>query len=162
NRVEVESRFRFSFLFEHDLVRPGFARRSVEWKVSRLGRLRAGGKPVSTFSDHALGDDFTLCRREAAIKRLAFICHVDKKLRWLEPLPASFGEIVAHLDEILHTHAVNVRNGSTGKRCKTEAENRTDIGFAHVGDDPLLDATRRFQRLNAEEPAFERGNIDVV
>jgi len=28
--VLVESAFRFSLLFEHDLFRPGFARRSVE------------------------------------------------------------------------------------------------------------------------------------
>src|SRR5215472_6485277 len=111
-RLKVESRFRLSILFEHDLV----------------------PKPVPTFRDHALGDGFTFCWREAAIKRLALVGHLDEKLRRLEPLPASFGEIVAHLDEILHTHAVNVRNSSTGKRCKTEAENRTDVGFAHVGD----------------------------
>ena len=34
-----------SFLFEHDLFRPSFARRSG---------LREGGKPVLTFRDHAL------------------------------------------------------------------------------------------------------------
>src|SRR5690348_18225205 len=63
-----------------------------------------------------------------SIKRLAFVRHVDEKLRRLESLPAGLGEIVAHLDKILHTHTVNVRNSSTGKRCKTEAENRTDVG----------------------------------
>src|SRR5690242_20269182 len=70
-----------------------------------------------------LGDGFTLCWREAAIKRLAFVCHIDEKLRRLESLPASFGEIVAHLDEGRHTHAVNVRNGAAGKRRKSETQN---------------------------------------
>jgi hypothetical protein len=40
-----ESSFRFSLLFEHDLFRPSFARRSG---------LREGGKSLSTFRDHAL------------------------------------------------------------------------------------------------------------
>src|SRR6516162_532676 len=111
-RSEVESRFRFSFLFEHDLVR----------------------KPVRTFRDHALGDGFTLCWREAAIKGLASVRHIDEKLRRLEPLAVSRGESVAHLDEILHTHAVNVRNGSPGKR----------------------------REANAEKPALDLGNVDVV
>src|SRR5262249_13137898 len=36
------------------LFRPGFARRSIKPHEVRWPRLRAGGKPVSTFRDHAL------------------------------------------------------------------------------------------------------------
>jgi hypothetical protein len=44
-------------LLEHDLFRPAFARRSIERADKELDRLRAGGKPVSTFRDHALKSD---------------------------------------------------------------------------------------------------------
>jgi Ala-tRNA(Pro) deacylase len=52
--ILVESAFRFSLLFEHDLFRPAFARRSIERNDKPVPGLRAGGKPVSTFRDHAL------------------------------------------------------------------------------------------------------------
>src|SRR6516165_10824958 len=93
----------------------------------------------SSFRDHALRDGFALCWREAAIKRLALVCQIEEKLRRLEPLPVSCGEIVEHLDEILHAHAVYVGDSSAGERRKSETENRTDIGFAHVGDHLVLD-----------------------
>src|SRR5262245_29216399 len=43
-----------SLLLEHDLFRPAFARRSIEPQGRLRQRLRAGGKPVPTFRDHAL------------------------------------------------------------------------------------------------------------
>jgi Ala-tRNA(Pro) deacylase len=52
--ILVESAFHFSLLFEHDLFRPAFARRSIERNDKPVPGLRAGGKPVSTFRDHAL------------------------------------------------------------------------------------------------------------
>jgi Ala-tRNA(Pro) deacylase len=61
--IPVESAFRFSVLFEHDLFRPAFARRSIKRSDDRLPGLCAGGKPASTlgsksegklFRDHAL------------------------------------------------------------------------------------------------------------
>jgi Ala-tRNA(Pro) deacylase len=52
--ILVESAFRFSLLFEHDLFRPAFARRSIERNDKPVPGLRAGGKPVSTFRDYAL------------------------------------------------------------------------------------------------------------
>ena len=39
---------------EHDLFRPAFARRSIKPDERKIGRLRAGGKPVST-PDHVWG-----------------------------------------------------------------------------------------------------------
>src|SRR6188474_1658730 len=38
---------------EHDLVRPAYARRSIDPHVRPVPGLRAGGKPASTFRDHA-------------------------------------------------------------------------------------------------------------
>jgi molybdate transport system substrate-binding protein len=49
---EPSSRFRL--LLEHDLFRPAFARRSFKPNDERCNGFRAGGKPVSTFRDHAL------------------------------------------------------------------------------------------------------------
>src|SRR4029077_11684260 len=109
-----------------------------------------------------LRDGFTLCWREAAIKRLALFRHVGEKLRRLESLPASFGEIVPRSDKSVPPNAVNVRNIPAGKRRKAEAENRTDIGLAHIGHDPILDIARRFKRLNAKQAAFDDGNRDVM
>src|SRR5947208_16531099 len=43
-----------AFLFEHDLFRPAFARRSIEQNDKPMSGLRAGGKPVPAFRDHAL------------------------------------------------------------------------------------------------------------
>jgi heme-degrading monooxygenase HmoA len=40
--------------FKHDLFRPAFARRSIERNDKPVPGLRAGGKPASTFRDHAL------------------------------------------------------------------------------------------------------------
>jgi hypothetical protein len=39
---------------EHDLFRPAFARRSIKPNDEPRQGLRAGGKPVLTFRDHAL------------------------------------------------------------------------------------------------------------
>src|SRR5437588_11071103 len=52
--ILVESAFHFSLLFEHDLFRPAFGRRSIERNDKPVPGLRAGGKPVATFRDHAL------------------------------------------------------------------------------------------------------------
>src|SRR5476649_644028 len=54
----MESEQGSSFLFEHDLFRPSFARRSG---------LREGGNPVPTFRDHALN------QRSAILTCCAFI-----------------------------------------------------------------------------------------
>jgi hypothetical protein len=48
------SHYAFNILFAHDLVRPAFARRSIERNDKPAPGLRAGGKPVPTFRDHAL------------------------------------------------------------------------------------------------------------
>src|SRR5262245_36304390 len=48
-----ESSSRSNFFLEHDLFRPAFARRSVAPNDGPCGGLRAGGKPVPTFRDHA-------------------------------------------------------------------------------------------------------------
>src|SRR5262249_61722796 len=42
---------------EHDLSRPASARRSIKPNDEPRKGLRAGGKPVPTFRDHALGTE---------------------------------------------------------------------------------------------------------
>ena len=65
-------------LFEPDLVRPAFARRSVNSNDKSLAGLRAGGKPVCTFRDHALNrhaharpqtPEWTVAERDIAAMR---------------------------------------------------------------------------------------------
>jgi len=53
-RAERHENFSSSFLFEHGLFRSAFARRSIKRQDKGLPGLRAGGKPVPTFPDHAL------------------------------------------------------------------------------------------------------------
>src|SRR5712671_3908953 len=55
-----EASSRSSLLVEHDLFRPAFARRSTKPLIALSPRLRAGGKRVSTFRDHALRLTFRL------------------------------------------------------------------------------------------------------
>ena len=50
----ILDRRQFTFLLAHDLFRPAFARRSIERADNEFSGLRAGGKPVPTFRDHAL------------------------------------------------------------------------------------------------------------
>src|ERR1700676_5251603 len=74
-----------------------------------------------------------LLRREAAVERLALRRHLLQEFRRGEAR-AVFGlELVAQRDEILRPHEVDIGQRAAGKRRKAEAEDRTDIGFAHVG-----------------------------
>jgi hypothetical protein len=57
--------------------------------VSRAAKYCAGCAVMK------LCDGFALFRREAAIKGLAPVRHFDEKLRRLEPLAASTGQIAA-------------------------------------------------------------------
>src|SRR5579863_880453 len=103
-----------------------------------------------------------LRRRKAAIERLAFFRHVVKELARLETLAAFLGESVAEIDKGFRSHAVDIGNGAAGERGKAEAEDRADVGFAHVGDDLLLDAPGGFERLDRQEPTLQNRNIDAV
>src|ERR1700730_11567425 len=52
-----------NLFMEHDLFRPAFARRSVKPNDEQYQGLRAGGKPVPTFRDHALEPPHVVCPR---------------------------------------------------------------------------------------------------
>jgi hypothetical protein len=53
---KIECAFALIFLFDHDFFRPAFARRSIKRDDKGAARLRAGGKPVSTFRHRALAN----------------------------------------------------------------------------------------------------------
>jgi hypothetical protein len=60
NGIGLNHHFTLACCLSIDLFRPGFARRSLERQDLRLARLRAGGKPVPTFRDHALKYNFAI------------------------------------------------------------------------------------------------------
>ena len=68
-------------LFEHDLFRPAFARRSFSPHAEVLPWLRACGKPASTFRDHAL---IKAAVHHAGILRNVAIRNrgADRRRRW--------------------------------------------------------------------------------
>jgi len=49
-----------------------------------------------------------------------------------------------------------------GERRKAEAEDRADIGFAHIGDHAFLDAARGFERLDRQQAVLEHFNVDRI
>jgi predicted TPR repeat methyltransferase len=55
--LRLNCHFALILLFERDLFRPAFARPSIKREDKGLAELRAGGKLVSTFRDHALMTD---------------------------------------------------------------------------------------------------------
>jgi hypothetical protein len=67
--LSFESSSRFNFSPEHDLFRPAFARRSFKPHDDPCQGLRAGGKPVSTFRDHALKAPVRGASRPIAARR---------------------------------------------------------------------------------------------
>src|ERR1700689_2335221 len=100
--------------------------------------------------------------REAAIERLALFRHVGEELAGLEAVAMVLRELVAQRHESLRAHAVDIGDSAAGERRKAEAEDRADIGFAHVGDDALLDAAGGFERLYRQQPRLELGDIERV
>ena len=66
------------------------------------------------------------------------------------------------IDEILRAHHVDVGQRAAGERRKAEAEDRADIGLAHVGEHVLLEAARGLQRLNAEQALLQLLDVDLV
>ena len=50
---------------------------------------------------------------------------------------------LAQLDEALRPHHVDIGQRAAGERREAEAEDRADIGLAHVGDDALLEGSAR-------------------
>src|SRR5438477_12622295 len=87
-------------LLAHDLFRPAFARRSIEPNDKPLPGLRAGGKPVSTFRDHARAvcnacqirngvNGMSTCRTpcSASASSTAFIAHGRPPAQPASPQP---------------------------------------------------------------------------
>ena len=118
--------------------------RSVDW--SARSRRVTPPAPGPARSGHRRCRPSPPCRAaaSAAVKRGAVFL--------LQPL--------AQLDEALRAHHVDVGQRAAGERREAEAEDRADIGLAHVGDDALLDAARGFQRLHHQEAVLELLDVD--
>ena len=62
--------------------------------------------------------------------------------------PCDFSSRRHSSTKALRPHHVDIGERAAGERRKAEAEDRADIGLAHVGDDALLDTARRLERLD--------------
>src|SRR5271163_926083 len=103
-----------------------------------------------------------MARGEAAIESLVLRRHAQQQLRWRKARPMPGGELFTHGDEADGTHHVDIGQGAAGERREAEAEDRADIGLADVGEDALLEAARRFERLDTEQAILELLHIDGV
>src|SRR5438270_3607579 len=90
-------------------------------------------------------------RGKARVKALALARHLDEQLVRLEALAVFLRELFAQRDELLDAHHVDVAEGPAGVRRVPKAEDRADIGLAHVGEHALLEAARGFERLDREQ-----------
>src|SRR5215510_9432404 len=99
--------------------------------------------------------------REPPVEGVVFRGHVDEQLCRREAITAGLFQTLAQLDEGLRAHHVDIGQRTAGERREAEAENRADIGLAHVGDDALLDAARGLERLDGEQTLLEHRNVDL-
>ena len=69
---------------------------------------------------------------------------------------------MAQRDEILRAHEVDIGQRAAGEGGKAEAEDRADIGLAHIGDDVILDRARGFHRLHHQEALLQFLDVERV
>src|ERR1700733_7127134 len=141
--------------------RPSIGVRST-WSRAMQGPGEKRSRPYTWRAAKRNATLTRLMRREAAVERLALFRHVEQELAGFEAVAMKLGELVAQRDKGLGAHAVDIGNGAAGERRKAEAQDRADVGFAHVGDDALLDAAGGFQRLHRQQPRFELADIDRI
>src|SRR6266566_2555545 len=115
--------------------------------VFAVARPQAGKGQVA---DASLSRD-RLLRREAAVKRLVLRGHVDQELRRCEPRTVFPLELQAQFDERLRAHEIDVGQRAAGEWREAEAEDRTYVRLARIGDDMILHGARGFHRLYYEE-----------
>src|SRR5688572_28288998 len=87
-----------------------------------------------------------LVRREALVEGLAVLGHVEQQLGRLEALAELLLEALAQLDELLSAHHVDIGERAARERREAEAEDRADVGLAHVRDDAILHGACGFHR----------------
>ena len=89
--------------------------------------------------------------------------HVDEQLRRAQSAPRMSVSSRRHSStKRLRPHHVDVGERAAGERRKAEAEDRADIGLAHVGEHALLDAARGLERLDGEQPLLDLVLVDAV
>ena len=74
--------------------------------------------------------------------------------------PYFFSSLLAQLDELLRAHHVDVGQRAAGVRRKAAAEDRADVGLAHVGDHLLLEGARGLHRLRHQEALLELLDVE--
>src|SRR5262245_49843071 len=70
-------------------------------------------------------------------------------------------EPAAPPDECVEARHVDIGQRTAGPRCKTEAQYGADIALPGVGQDSLLEAPRRFQRLNEQQPLLQDFGVEL-
>src|SRR5208283_3127722 len=72
-----------------------------------------------------------------SIERLAALGHLTELVARFEARPVLRRELASARDEGLQPHAVDERERAAGIGRVAEAEDRTDVGLARIGDDAL-------------------------
>ena len=76
--------------------------------------------------------------------------------------PYFCAKLLAQRDELLRAHHVDVGERAARIGRVAEAEDRADIGLAHVGEHAFLEAARGFQRLDREQAMLQLRHVDRV
>src|SRR5262245_58227662 len=100
--------------------------------------------------------------RKQLVETLAFGRDLDQERRRFEALAVFRFKLAALLNESLRAHHVDIAERAARIGRKTEAQNRADVGLAHVGEHMFLKATRRLQRLDAEQALLELVDVDRI
>src|SRR5262245_63759102 len=98
-------------------------------------------------------------RREARIEALALRRHLEQELVRLEALAVLLRELLAQRDELPRAHHVDVGERAARIGRVAEAEDRSDIRLAHVGQHVLLEAARGFERLDREQARLQLRDV---
>src|SRR5581483_7257052 len=101
-------------------------------------------------------------RPEALIEGLVLCREIGEQLVRGKTRPILFFKLAALGDEVLRTHHVDPRQRAAGEWRKAEAEDRADVGLAHVGEHLLLEAARGLERLDAEQAQLELPDVDLL
>src|SRR5579872_4583745 len=121
----------------------------------------AGTSPAMTRLRRALRRFFLLLRREALVEALVVRGEIEQKLVGRKARAVFLLELAAERDERLRPHHVDPRQRAAGERREAEPEDGADIGLAHVGEHLFLEAARRLQRLDAEQPQLHLLDVDL-
>src|SRR6185312_16895038 len=98
---------------------------------------------------------FLLSAAEALVEAFVRVGEIEQQTVGREALAVALLEQAAEIDEFARAHHVDPRERAAGIGREAEAEDRADIRLAHVGQNLLLEAAGRLQRLDTEQAQFQ-------